>query len=89
MLNRSMPSTAGATISIPPERAVSAVFQREVQSLDEEHNLQCSREVYQIWILSEVDFWRSKCPDLDAPSSLVFQLMLILALLRIFVVQSH
>ncbi len=89
MLNRSMPSIAGATISIPPERAVYGVFQREEPSLDEEHNLQYSREVYQIWILSEVDFCRSKCPGLDAPSSLVFQLVLILALLRIFVVQSH
>jgi hypothetical protein len=43
-----MPSTAGATISIPPARAVYGVFQREVPSLDEEHNLQCSREVYQM-----------------------------------------
>ncbi|HEY6284099.1 MAG TPA: hypothetical protein VIX20_00415 [Ktedonobacteraceae bacterium] len=48
MLNRSMPSTAGATISIPPARAVYGVFQREVPSLDEEHNLQYSREVYQM-----------------------------------------
>ena len=48
MLNRSMPSTAGATISIPPARAVYGVFQREVPSLDEEHNLQCS-EKYTRW----------------------------------------
>ena len=53
MLNRSMPSTAGATISIPPARAVYGVFQREVPSLNEEHNLQCSREVYQM----ESGFW--------------------------------
>src|SRR5438046_2185813 len=48
MVNRSMPSIAGATISIPPARAVYGVFQREVPSLDEEHNLQRSREVYQM-----------------------------------------
>ena len=48
MLNRSMPSTAGATISIPTARAIYGMFQREVPSLDVEHNLQCSREVYQM-----------------------------------------
>src|ERR1700687_3378632 len=30
ILNRSMPSTAGATISIPPARAVDEAFLREV-----------------------------------------------------------
>src|SRR5439155_10328000 len=32
ILNRSMPSTAGATIGIPPTRAVNEVYQREVSS---------------------------------------------------------
>jgi len=48
ILNKSMPSTAGATIGIPPARADSGAFQREVPSRDEERNLQCSGEVYQL-----------------------------------------
>src|SRR2546428_11661446 len=32
ILNRSMPSIAGATIGIPPARAVNEVYQREVSS---------------------------------------------------------
>ena len=45
MLNRSMPR---GTISIPPARAVYGIFQREVPSLDKEHNFQYTREVYQM-----------------------------------------
>ena len=48
ILNKSMPSRGGATIGTPPARAASGAFQREVPFRDEERNLQCSGEVYQI-----------------------------------------
>ena len=47
-MNRSMPSTAGATIGIPPVRAVDEADLSVRQPRDEERNLQLSEEVYQM-----------------------------------------
>src|ERR1700687_3671105 len=58
ILNRSMPSTAGATISIPPARAVDEAFLREVPAAVKNAMYNRYREYTR---------WRALFPDTFVP----------------------